>query len=135
MSVFDKIAEEKIQEAMRRGEFDNLEGRGRPLVFEDDSMVPPELRMAYKLLKNSGHVPPELLEEREVHNLVELLSGCTDEQEKYRQIRKLNFMVTQLNLKRRRPVNLEQAQYYDKVVDRVRLEGKDKKDEEYGKDG
>ena len=51
------IAEERITQAGQAGAFDNLPGQGRPLVFEDDSHIPEELRMAYKLLKNSDYLP------------------------------------------------------------------------------
>ena len=54
-AVIGWIAEQRIEESMRRGEFDNLEGKGKKIVFEDDSMVPEDLRMAYKMLKNAGY--------------------------------------------------------------------------------
>ena len=50
------IAEQKIREALDRGDFDNLPGAGKPLVLEDLSHLPPELRMAYTILKNSGFI-------------------------------------------------------------------------------
>ena len=57
---------------MLNGEFDNLEGRGKPLVFEDDTWIPEDLRMAYRFLKNAGCIPPELEERNEVINMCEL---------------------------------------------------------------
>ena len=60
MDILASIAERKIREAMARGEFDNLPGKGKPIVQEDLSGVPEELRMAYKILKNAGFVPPEV---------------------------------------------------------------------------
>jgi hypothetical protein len=52
------------------------------------------------------------------------LSGLTDEGERYRQMQRLNLMITRLNLLRRRPVQLEAEQeYYDKVVARVPVSG------------
>ncbi len=62
MNAFDAIAlvaEEKIREAERNGAFENLPGAGKPLRLEDDSHIAPELRMAYTILKNSGHLEPE----------------------------------------------------------------------------
>ena len=59
-SVIQSIAERRIEESMAKGDFDDLPGRGKPLELEDDSHVPPELRMAYKVLRNAGCVPPEL---------------------------------------------------------------------------
>jgi hypothetical protein len=55
--VIGKIAERKIQEAIDEGKFDNLPGKGQPLVFDDDPMTPPHLRMANKVLKNAGVLP------------------------------------------------------------------------------
>jgi hypothetical protein len=60
MSVLDSLAEQKIQEAVSRGELDDLPGAGRPLALEDDALVPEDLRVAYRLLKNAGFVPPEV---------------------------------------------------------------------------
>ena len=50
MEFFAKLAENRILEAIEAGEFDNLEGKGQPLNLDDDSHIPPELRMAYKIL-------------------------------------------------------------------------------------
>lgn len=59
MGMFSRMAEQKIAEAMAKGEFDHLPGAGKPLVIEDLSHVPEELRMSYKLLKNAGILPEE----------------------------------------------------------------------------
>ena len=40
MYLIDKLAEEKITEAIGRGELDNLPGAGKPLHLDDDSLVP-----------------------------------------------------------------------------------------------
>lgn len=56
--MFDLIAERKIAEAMERGDFDDLPGAGRPLDLSDDALIPEDLRMAYRILKNAGLVPP-----------------------------------------------------------------------------
>jgi len=84
--------------------------------------VPPELKMAWRVLKNAGCLPPELEAEREIKNGLELLSAMTDEAERYRQMQRLNLMITRLNETRRRPVYLETEQaYYEKIVARVPL--------------
>ena len=60
MDPLTAIAERRIQEAIERGEFDDLPGKGKPLhLGEDDRSVPEELRMAYRMLKNAGLLPPE----------------------------------------------------------------------------
>jgi hypothetical protein len=57
LSGFEKIVEERILKAQKKGEFKNLPCSGKPLVFEDDCCVSEELRLAYKILKNADHLP------------------------------------------------------------------------------
>ncbi len=122
LAFIEAIAEERIRAAQESGEFDDLPGRGEPLDLEDDAHVPPELKMAWRVLKNAGCLPPELEAEREIKNGLELLSAMTDEAERYRQMQRLNLMITRLNETRRRPVYLETEQaYYEKIVARVPL--------------
>ncbi|MFP4168461.1 MAG: DnaJ family domain-containing protein [Desulfonatronovibrionaceae bacterium] len=118
----EKIAEEKIREAERQGEFKDLPGAGKPLDLEDDSMIPEQLRMSYKILKNSGFVPPEVADKKEIKNIRDMLDKTTDEAERYKQIQKLNLLVTKMNMHRNRPVYLEENQiYYQKVLDKIRV--------------
>lgn len=53
-SFIASLAERRIAEAREAGAFDNLPGYGKPLTLEDDSHIPPELRMSYRILKNAG---------------------------------------------------------------------------------
>ena len=105
-SVIQSIAERRIEESMAKGDFDDLPGRGKPLELEDDSHVPPELRMAYKVLRNAGCVPP-------------VLEHCEDEQERVRQMQKLRFMILQARMKHQRPLNLDDDTYYDRLLERL----------------
>lgn len=61
MSIWQRIAEDKIQTAMQAGAFDNLPGRGLPLHLDDLGLVPEDQRMAYSLLQ-SNHLAPAWLE-------------------------------------------------------------------------
>ncbi|MFC3746729.1 DnaJ family domain-containing protein [Paenibacillus sp. GCM10012306] len=76
MEIFSWLAEQRIQEAMTRGEFQNLPGHGKPLEIEDLSGVPEDLRMSYKLMKNAGVLPEELTLRAECVTLEELLAAC-----------------------------------------------------------
>ncbi len=119
-SAYHKLIEEKIQEAIRRGEFDNLPGRGEPLQLDDDRHLPDDLRLAYKILKNADCLPPELQLRKDIRQTEELLAGIQDTQEKYRQMKKLNFMIMKLNMMRRVSPLLEEGQrYYEKVIDKI----------------
>jgi len=113
MLIIEKIANEKILEALERGEFDHLEGKGKPLAKEESYLrVAPELRLAYKIMKNANILPEEIETLKEIERLEELLSTIDDENEKYCNIRKMNSLVTKFNLMRNTPVSLEKKQYY-----------------------
>lgn len=78
MSIFARIAEVKITEAIERGEFDDLPGAGKPLELEDLSRIPPHLRAGYKLLRNANALPPEVELRREIYSLGGLIDAATD---------------------------------------------------------
>ena len=77
MEFLDAIVEERIQFAMRRGELSGLPGEGKPLQLDDDALVPSELRMAMRILKNAGYIPAELQAISEINQLI----ACVDRQE------------------------------------------------------
>ena len=114
------IAERKIQEAILKGELDNLPGKGKPLQLDDDSGIPEELRLAYKILKNADCLPPELELKKEIVQLRDLLKGMDDVEEQYRLMKRLNFQIMKLNMMRRASPLLEENQvYYEKVIEKL----------------
>lgn len=120
MEFFTRLAENRILQAIEAGEFDNIQGKGQPLNLDDDSHIPPELRMAYKILKNADCLPPELILRQEVVQLQDLVAALPDEAEKLKQMRRLNFLVMKLNMMR--PVSaqlLENDLYTPKVLERL----------------
>ncbi|MCF8067980.1 MAG: DUF1992 domain-containing protein [Desulfobacterales bacterium] len=123
---FEKIIEERILKAQKTGQFDNLEGSGRPLVF-DDANVPEDLKMAYKILKNADYLPPEIELKKEIRKTEDLLAGIKDEAERYKILKKLNFMILKLNSVRDTSIRHEMPQYYlDKLATRITPEKKGK---------
>ena len=54
MSFLERLAEQKIRAALERGELDNLPLSGKPLPLEPRGLVPEDLSLAYKLLKDAG---------------------------------------------------------------------------------
>ena len=118
-SVIQSIAEQRIAEAQQQGAFDNLPGAGRPLQLEDDSHIPPELRMAYKVLRNAGCLPPEMQDRKDIANLVDMLEQCEDEQERVRQMQKLRLLIMRARTRHERVLHLDVEQYYDQLLDRL----------------
>jgi hypothetical protein len=113
----DAVAEERIQEAMRSGAFDNLPGAGRPLDLDEDPLVPAELRVANRILKNAGCVPPELEERREMAALEASLPALDDEARK-RAIAKLAVMRTRLGPRRGRSLGRDRH-YERKIIEKL----------------
>ncbi len=112
LTGFEKIIEERIRQAQKKGEFDNLPGVGKPLKFEDDSYIMGELRLAYKILKNADCIPPEIELKKEINHMEDLLSKMDDTAEKYHTIKKLNFLIMKLNSLRNTSITHEIPQRY-----------------------
>ncbi|NTV34996.1 MAG: DUF1992 domain-containing protein [Deltaproteobacteria bacterium] len=117
---YEKIVEQRIKEAMEKGEFDDLPGKGKPLPLEDDSHVPEDLRLAYKVLKNADCLPPELLEKKEILQMEDMLAKIPDEKERYKLIKKINFKIMKLNeMGRKSPLLEENQVYFKKLIDKI----------------
>lgn len=120
MIIIQKIAEQRIKEAMEEGLFNDLPGRGEKLRLDDDSHLPEDLKMAYKILKNANCTPPELALKKDIKQIEDMLETISDEKEKYKQLKRLNFLVMKLNMMRNRAVNLEEDQrYLGQIVDKL----------------
>ena len=89
MFAFELIAERKIEEAAARGEFDGLPGEGRPLDLDDDALVPEDLRMAYRILKNAGYAPQEVQAHGRGERKLSLMSARVEARYFRRAVRKL----------------------------------------------
>jgi DnaJ family protein C protein 28 len=67
------IVERRIQEAEKRGQFDDLPGRGRPLDLRENPFAKPEWRLAHRMLKHAGFA----LDWIELHKTIRLeLAQC-----------------------------------------------------------
>jgi len=120
VDIFRRIAEERIREAIERGEFDNLPGSGQPLVLEDDSHVPEDLRMAYRVLRNAGCLPPEMELRKEIHSLGELLRTVVDDERQREIEREIEFRLLKFNMMRRTPFHLDSHPLYrEKILGRL----------------
>ena len=114
------IAERRISAAIQEGLLDIEGWRNRPLPMTSDHLVPEELRMAHKILKNAGYLPPEIETRKEIQVLEDLLAGCEDESTRLKQIKKLHCLVLKLNIMKGDAANIEsQETYYRKIVERI----------------
>ncbi|MCI0418157.1 MAG: DUF1992 domain-containing protein [Acidobacteria bacterium] len=77
---FEKIVEDQIRKAIAEGEFENLQGKGKPLDLESYFQTPEHLRMAYSILKNGAFVPEEVQLMSEIDAAQEERRLCADEQ-------------------------------------------------------
>ena len=96
MLAFEAIAEQRIREALARGEFEHLPGVGQPLDLEEDPLVPEDLRMAYRILKNAGYVPPEVHTLNEIGALQRLVQSLADGEQRDVALRKLRLLSLQM---------------------------------------
>jgi hypothetical protein len=117
---FSRIIEDRIRMAQKKGEFDNLEGSGKPLNIDDDSHIAEDLRLAHKILKNANCLPPEIELKEEIRRTEDLLSGMRDTAGKHRTLKKLNYLIMKLNAVRDTSIELEMPQQYShKLVERL----------------
>jgi hypothetical protein len=109
MDWLERLAEERIREAMERGEFEDLPLAGKPLPLESNVSVPEDLRLAYKILKDAGFLPPEMELRKEILSLKELLSTVEDDGERRKLGKKINDLMLKLNLLAKR--SFDRADY------------------------
>ena len=101
---FNRIAENRIREAIEQGEFDNLPGSGKPVNLEEYFNTPEDVRMAHSILKNANCRPMEVELLSEIARLEQALSAAVDDEARATLQRELNHRRTELAiLLERRP--------------------------------
>ena len=68
---WESWVEKAIQDARDRGLFDNLEGEGRPINWDDDSLVDADWAMAFRLMREHGFAPDWIELQKEIRAEVE----------------------------------------------------------------
>jgi Domain of unknown function (DUF1992) len=114
--LFQRLAEQRILEAQRRGEFDDLPGKGKPLELEDLSCVPDELRIGYMVLKNANVLPPEAELLKDIHTLEDLLKHVEDEGERKALAKSIQWKVIRLDILKRRSMSLSSVRSYSRKL-------------------
>ena len=120
MLYIDRLAEEQIEAAIRRGELDDLPGEGQRLQLEDERVIPENLRVAYRVLKNAGCLPPEFGLRSEIRELEGLLHQAEVDAESQALRRRLCLLKTRLALQGRElHLSTQEGAYRQKLLDRL----------------
>lgn len=97
-NIFDELVENRIQEAMRNGEFDNLPSKGKPINLDYWASLPEEIRAGYMVLKNGGFLPEEAQLLKDIDELRDKLAGCVSQDAKVSISRKLEETKLKYNI-------------------------------------
>lgn len=84
MSMFEKLAEARIEEAIASGELVPPAGGAGPLDLDAYFATPAEWRSGHAMLKNHGFAPPEVEAMKRVAALEERLAAAMDPAERSR---------------------------------------------------
>ena len=114
--LFQRLAEQRILEAQRKGEFDDLPGKGKPLELEDLSWVPDELRIGYMVLKNAHVLPPEAEILKDIHILEDLLKHVEDESERKALAKSIQWKMIRLDILKRRSMTVNAVREYSRKL-------------------
>ena len=98
-SALRRLAEKRIEDAMREGKFDNLAGAGKPLDLEP-MPADENARMTWwmlRILKGNNFTPEEIRWRRTIDGLKEELGKATTEQRVEVLVKSINGLVHQLN--------------------------------------
>jgi hypothetical protein len=96
--VFDKLVEQKIREAQAAGEFDRLEGAGRPVNLDAYFATPEELRAGYAVLRNAGVLPEGAALLKEINETAARLDAGRDAPERERLRREIDELKLKYDL-------------------------------------
>ena len=97
--MFQKNVDEQIREAIARGEFDNLPGKGKPLDLDAYFATPERLRMGYSIMKSPGVIPEEMELLRQIEGLKKSLDSSTSPMERHPLRQQLSEKFTHLNMR------------------------------------
>jgi DnaJ homolog subfamily C member 28 len=132
MNRFESMTEKKLREAIERGEFDNLPGKGEPIDLQENPFEDPDLRMVHRLLRSAGFAPAWIEERKNIDAELELartkltrawaLFGETSKHQWQRNVREFREKAAELN-ERIRVYNLKApaAVFHRRHVDAERM--------------
>ncbi|MEH7375476.1 DnaJ family domain-containing protein [Neobacillus drentensis] len=124
MDLFSRIAEDKIKEAIKNKEFENLPGMGKPLDLRDELPgMSAEMKMGYRILKNAGYISDQVDLRKELITLNDLISVATDDEEIARLQEKLarkQLHFEKVMEQRRKNTNVRFGSYAEKIYGKMK---------------
>jgi hypothetical protein len=107
-SALRRLAERRIEEAMREGKFDNLPGAGQPIELEP---LPADenaraMWWALKILRQNDVIPDEVRWRKTIDHLKARLATARDESTVRSLVTQINGLVRQLNTLGTNAINL-----------------------------
>ena len=96
--MFNKTVESLIQEAIARGDFDDLPNKGKPIDLTEYFNTPEELRMASSVLKSAGVKPPEVEVLCQIAELKNRLAKCEDNAEQAQIHARIEILQIEFNI-------------------------------------
>ena len=121
-SALRRLAERRIEDAMKEGKFDNLAGAGAPLELED-APVEENARMlwwALRILKQNDVLPDEVRLRKSLDYLKHRLDALTDESQLESVVAQVNDLVKRINTLGTNAINIAVAGV-DLETERARL--------------
>jgi hypothetical protein len=124
-SALRRLADKRIEDAMKEGKFDNLPGAGQPLDLEP---MPAEenarlMWWALRILKNNDITPEEVRWRKAIDHLRSRLDAATEEADVIRLVGQANELIRRLNTLGTNALNtgvalLDEAEYLQRFRDR-----------------
>jgi hypothetical protein len=66
LKSWESLIDKKIREAVERGEFDNLTGKGEPIDLSENPYEDPDWRTAHRMLRNAGFAPSWIEDRKDI---------------------------------------------------------------------
>lgn len=66
MNRLESLTEKKLREAIEKGEFEDLPGKGQPIDLKENPFEDPDLRVVHRLLRNAGFAPAWIEERKDI---------------------------------------------------------------------
>src|SRR5438552_8070598 len=98
-SAMVRLADKRIEDAMKEGKFDNLPGAGKPLDLEP-MPADENARLMWwtlRIMRRNDFTPHEVAWRKQVETLKQQIEQLTDESKLELLVRRVNELVHQLN--------------------------------------